>query len=202
MLTKKPPGSIDADPVEWVRLQEDVIAFPRLRKKKGGLAQKSGMLTGIRMQSFELFRLYGGIYSPALQLKSPHKSLIHEKPQNSAIAASPRRIVALSIWRCATVRVRARTDRCDIVLSSRLTVGNFIFPFIQMAEARESSYIRLDPWTQTAGKLARSTVTPAVSFRAIISDFGGIDDNWDTVNTAPSLVHSSHVRFSSSDGRE
>lgn len=43
-------------------------------KKRGGLAQKSGMLTDIRMQSFELFRLYDGIYSPALQLKSPHKS--------------------------------------------------------------------------------------------------------------------------------
>jgi len=135
------------------------------------------------MQSFELFRLYGEIYSPALQLKS----LIHEKPQNSVIAASPRRIVALSIWRCATVRVRARIDQCDIVLSSRLTVGNFIFPFIQMAEARESSYIR-----------PVKTVTPAVSLR-VISDFGGIDDNWDTVKPQ---VHSSRVRFSCSDGNK
>lgn len=88
--------------------------------------------------------------------------------------------------------VRARVDRRNIVLLSRLVVGNFI-PFIQAAEAQESSYIRLV--NADGRKPARSTVTPAESGSALISDFGGIDDSRDTVNPAPSLVH---VRFSCS----
>lgn len=57
--------------------------------------------------------------------------------------------------------VRARVDRRDIVLSSRLAVGNFIFPFIQTAEAKVVLYM-IRPVNADGRKPARSTVTLAV----------------------------------------
>jgi len=151
MLTKNHRRSIDVDP-EWTRLQEDVIASPWLRKKRR-IDSKIWDVKSIRMQSFELFRLYSRIYSlTSLQLKSPQKSpytkfgycsifrtdchFIYLEMRDEGESSSPSS--SRPTWHCPLVTSCGR--KFHISIHTQTTT-----------EARESSYIRLDSWTQTAG---------------------------------------------------
>jgi len=130
------------------------------------------------MQSFELFQLY----SPNLLYSRFTIEISTQIPGTDGrkIAASPERIVTLSSWKCAaeTSRlVRAQADHRDIVLLSRLAVGNFIFPFIQAAlPARCESRVALHDSTHMHRKQETNGLccnTGELATRVAISDFVG-----------------------------
>lgn len=137
------------------------------------------MLTGIRMQSFELFRLHGGIYSPALQLKSPHKSPC---TRSHKIRLLPRLPDGLSLYLFGDARPRERessspsspsADRrhCPLVTSCGRK-----FHISIHTEAGRVVLHTTRPVSADGRKPTRCN-TSSLSPRAVISDFGGIDDS-------------------------
>lgn len=112
---------------EWARLQEGVIAFSRLRKREDYLRNLSVyvcVLTSIRIQSFELFRLCD---KSTLLFDFTIKISIQGMPRNTATVVSPfiylrmrdgdksRHLVPSSpLWHCPPVTSRGRKFHISI----------------------------------------------------------------------------------------
>lgn len=153
MLTKNHRGSIDVDP-EWTRLQEDVIASPR-PGKKGGLTQKSGMLRAYGCNLLN-YSDYGTVESTlSLYNWNLHTNLHTRKDTKFGYCSvfwTDCRFIYLEMrdgGESSSPSSSRPTWHCPLVTSCGRKFHISIHT--QTTEARESSYIRLDPWTQTAG---------------------------------------------------